>query len=178
MAIRRGCGKGYKGTLEERFWLKVNKNHPDYPGCWIFGKNRLGVHQTIRVNNDVGIHYSHRVSYWIHNPEWDLEDSLRVLHKCDVPSCVRPDHLFLGTQADNIKDMDLKGRRITLKGEDHGRSTLTVKMVKEMRKLYATRIENAEITKKFIAQQFGITPSAAGKVLRRILWVHVKDEDD
>jgi HNH endonuclease len=42
-----------------------------------------------------------------------------VLHRCDVRSCVNPEHLFLGTQADNVKDMDAKGRRVSMVGSKH-----------------------------------------------------------
>jgi hypothetical protein len=57
----------------------------------------------------LGNRYAHRVAYQVAYGPFDPR--LHVLHHCDNPTCVRPDHLFLGTQADNNMDRDMKGRR-------------------------------------------------------------------
>lgn len=54
---------------------------------------------------------AHRLSWQIANGS--IPDGLQVLHHCDNGACIRPDHLFVGTQADNMRDMDAKGRRGT-----------------------------------------------------------------
>lgn len=54
-----------------------------------------------------------------------IPGGMYVLHHCDDPHCINPEHLFLGTQKDNIRDMDKKGRRNALKGEKHGRAKLS-----------------------------------------------------
>jgi hypothetical protein len=76
-------------------------------GCWLWTastyRNGYGV---FRYDNE---HYAHRVLYKL--MVGPIPSGASVLHHCDTPSCVRPDHLFLGTQADNIADMDSKGRR-------------------------------------------------------------------
>jgi hypothetical protein len=76
-------------------------------GCWLWSgsKDRDGY----------GTYHVSRVTQKAHRVSWELSfgavpDGLCVLHKCDNPCCVRPDHLFLGTQADNVKDMNQKGR--------------------------------------------------------------------
>lgn len=89
--------------LAERFWEKVEK----YEKCWewIGSKNNMGYG---RINVDGKALLAHRVSYSI-NVE-PIESTIKVLHICDNPLCIRPDHLRLGTQKDNQQDMAKKGR--------------------------------------------------------------------
>ncbi len=76
-------------------------------GCWLWTAgmrlNGYGQVKIRRVNQ-----LAHRVSYQVH--VGPMPEGMCVCHKCDVPCCVNPDHLFLGTQADNMRDRDRKGR--------------------------------------------------------------------
>ena len=95
--------------LAERFWEKVAITR----GCWLwtgrprnaygYGRLRLGGEHDPTTN-------AHRVAWLLANGP--IPEGLWVLHRCDNARCVRPDHLFLGTPADNIHDMDRKGRRV------------------------------------------------------------------
>ena len=95
--------------LEERFWSKVLFGD----GCWEWtaGKNNYGYG---RLSIEDKMQGAHRVSWMLTHGEMP---ELYVLHHCDNRSCVRPDHLFLGTQTDNMRDRDAKGR--------HGNSNKT-----------------------------------------------------
>ena len=93
-----------KVPLEERFWKYVLKSN----GCWEW--------QGLRTVGGYGLYWiernqqttAHRVSWLIaYGP---IPDGIEVLHSCDNPPCIRPQHLFLGTQQDNIDDMIRKGR--------------------------------------------------------------------
>ncbi len=86
-----------------RFWQKVQKGD----GCWEWqgSRNKLGYGITSLRGRAIR---AHRVSWEIVNGP--IPDGLLVCHRCDNPACVRPDHLFLGTQIDNLRDMRTKGR--------------------------------------------------------------------
>lgn len=91
-------------ALTERFWAKVNKTD----GCWLWtgciwpgGYGRFSVGRRKRYR-------AHRIAWVL--THGSIPDELDALHKCDTPLCVRPDHLFLGTHDDNMKDCASKGR--------------------------------------------------------------------
>jgi len=97
-------GRKLRTPLEERFWPKVDKTGD----CWLWTgwRNDEG-YGYIR---DVGrIVRAHRASYEL--TQGAIPEGMMVLHKCDNPPCVRPDHLRLGTNGDNMIDMYSKGRR-------------------------------------------------------------------
>lgn len=103
-------------SWQDRFWAKVAK----YDGCWIWtaAKNQNG-YGLFRVPGRKWVVVASRVS-------WELErgpipEGIFVCHHCDNPSCVRPDHLFLGTNADNNRDRHRKGRTKNL---EEGRNAL------------------------------------------------------
>jgi hypothetical protein len=86
-----------------RFWSKVEKTD----GCWIWRGERLPAgYGKIKIAG--GYWLAHRYSKVIERGA--LSDEFQVCHECDNPSCVRPDHLFLGTPSDNAEDMVVKGR--------------------------------------------------------------------
>lgn len=77
-------------------------------GCWIWTACRAGTgYGTFRVNKKS--YSAHKISYFINKGE--VRDGLHVLHRCDVRECVNPNHLFLGTNKDNVLDAVLKGRK-------------------------------------------------------------------
>lgn len=98
-------------TPEDRFWLRVGKTEDD--SCWLWlgsRKERNGGYGQLSFYGRFA--YAHRVSWHLSNGP--IPEGAQVLHKCDNPPCVRPDHLFLGTQADNVRDMFRKGRESTV----------------------------------------------------------------
>ena len=91
----------------DRFWTLVRKANE---GCWLWTGSSTGP-QRARYGNlqfNGSIQKAHRVSWQISNGP--IPVGMRVLHRCDVPLCVRPDHLFLGTLSDNARDCYLKNR--------------------------------------------------------------------
>ena len=104
---------------------------------------------------------AHRASWELHRGAIPL--GADVLHKCDNRICVNPDHLFLGTQAENMKDKVRKGRQN--KGESHGRRKLTETQV--------IAIRSATGKAKEIAAAHGISEGTVYDIKRRKSWSHL-----
>jgi hypothetical protein len=109
-----------------RFFSKVEKTD----SCWIWkAKARCNGYGLFKINQrNIP---AHRISYQIHNGDFDF--NLHVLHKCDIRNCVNPDHLFLGTNKDNVDDKVSKDRQA--KGSDNGNSILSENDVIEIKEL-------------------------------------------
>src|SRR6185295_8692220 len=94
--------------VKTRFWGKYIPVTES--GCWIWDSFcRRGGYGQFGIRNGVMV-YAHRMAYWLAFGEFD--ESLDVLHRCDVPVCVNPNHLWLGTHKENMHDMISKGRGV------------------------------------------------------------------
>ena len=154
------------GTLTQQrldnFWAKVDKSQGD-SGCWLwtgakqggrggkYGAFQLGWKKQKRA---------HRLSFEITNGP--IPGGMMVCHVCDVPLCVNPAHLFLGTAKENTDDMDAKNRRVNCKGQRNGASKLTIETV---RNIYLDPRTNREI-----AQDCNISPNLVSQIRHRKIW--------
>lgn len=154
--------------LDVRFWAKIDRSAgPD--GCWPWTASLTGGgYGQIGIGNGRNA-MSHRLSYELHAGS-PIPRGLSVLHRCDNRPCCNPAHLFLGTQADNIADMDRKGRarRPTLRGERAGLAKLTDEQVMELRALYAAGTRQIDL-----AARFGVRQSTVSSIVRRATWSHI-----
>lgn len=91
--------------------------------------------------------------------------SWHVLHKCDNRACVNPDHLFLGTNKDNVEDRKKKGRRCSWPGEGNSRARLTDDDVREIK---SRRLKNREY-----AAKYGVSESTIAMITSGRNWVHI-----
>lgn len=165
-----------------RFWAKVEKNgpvpqhRPDLGPCWVW-KRRLdkdGYGGFWLNGRNVR---AHRVAWeWQHGP---LADGELVLHACDTPACVRPDHLFTGTQSVNVADKVTKGRQA--KGDTHPSRTQPGRLRRGERnaasKLDHARVESIRarfaaggISKAELARQAGVSDTQIGNIVRGKHW--------
>lgn len=111
-------------SAEDRFWPYVAKSD----GCWVWTRycSPTGYGRFAWEGGSIASRFSWIVTYG------PIPDGLDVLHHCDNPPCVRPDHLFLGTDADNAADKTAKGRGNNYSGGPRGRK-LTWALVEEIR---------------------------------------------
>lgn len=163
------------GTLTSRL-AAMTSPHPG--GCVLFTGSG-GRYGRIRVSRQRTI-AAHRLAWELKNGP--VPDNLCVLHRCDVPRCVNVDHLFLGTQQENIRDMVEKERstRGMLKhragnhrraarelGERHAMAKLTRAQVSQIRALYVTR----KFTQTELAGRFGVKQVTISRIVLRRNWV-------
>lgn len=150
-----------------RFWKKVRKDEGD--SCWVWtasclttglpygqfsqdgGRIRTPAHRSIFEH-----HLGRRLG------RWEL-----VCHTCDNPPCVRLDHLFLGSNADNMHDMYSKGRFPIKKGEGHYISKLTEEAVLEIRATYHS------VPLEIFAARFGVSEPTITYMLKGKTWKHL-----
>jgi hypothetical protein len=130
-------------------------------GCWLWkgGVNRNGYGNFyLKINGRQNLRNAHRVSYAL---EVGDPAGLHVCHRCDNPRCVRPDHLFLGTNADNMEDMIRKGRA------SHPASTvkMTLEKANEMRSLFS-----AGASKGSLSRKFGISQKQTRDIINGRYW--------
>lgn len=175
----------------ERFWSGINKDgpipeHMPHLGqCWVWTKSRFatGYGQMRLKYTRYG---THRLSWFIHNGA--IRDGLFVCHKCDNPLCARPDHLFLGTNSENIQDASRKGLlnppRVsgvrngrytmperTARGERSGAAKLTDNQVLEIRKRLLSSKRYGLI--KALASEYGVHRGTIMGIENRTYWKHL-----
>lgn len=151
-------------TLRERFddkWVGEPNS-----GCWLWtGSMQNTRYGGMRAGGRRGgkVCRSHRVAWELYRGP--IPSGLGVLHKCDTPLCVNPYHLFLGTQAQNNADRDLKGRQVAKRGEEHGMAKLTDELVRAIR--------SATGRHRDIAASLGVMKHDVQRVKAGKAWGHV-----
>lgn len=146
--------------IAERLWAKVAKRGADECWEWMGWRHPSGYGQIGRGRREDGLSYTHVAAWEVtHGP---VPRGRVVCHRCDNPPCVNPEHLFLGTQADNMHDMIDKRRHSH--GERHA-SKLTEENVREIRKLLL-----AGLTQQEIATRFRVARSLIGLIGRHKRW--------
>ncbi len=111
---------------------------------------------------------AHRLSWELHH-ERSVPRGQCVLHRCDNPACVNPAHLFLGTQLDNARDREAKGRRRAPKGALNGRAKLTEA---DVRDLLRRHVPGVTQTWEHMAR-YGVSKTVVNGILRGDYWKHV-----
>lgn len=156
------------------FWEYVDKAGD----CWVWtgtrDANGYGRVSAVRYGFSAGPKLAHRIAWFL--THGSLDPNACVLHRCDNPPCVRPEHLFLGTKADNTADMIAKGRgsagarpwESRTHGTRNANAKLTEELVVELRKRAAggERFQD-------LAVDYGISESRANAIINGTGWRHV-----
>lgn len=155
-------------TVLETFgsWCREDKN-----GCWVWfrSRNRQGYGQ-LRVDGVPRL--AHRVAW--ERAKGPIPAGFFVLHRCDNPACVNPAHLFLGTLADNNRDMIAKGRHVSGfgKGENAGRALLNWAQVNAIRAEYAA----GGTSMRRLAKEYGVSQGTIAKIVAGKNWNHPQND--
>jgi hypothetical protein len=159
--------KNDHSTLEVRFWRFVDKKSDSECWYWIgqiqpngYGRISLGA-------KELGSEGAHRVSWKMHNKA-EIPQGWHVMHKCDNPSCVNPNHLTIGTAKQNTQDMIAKGRKRTVspKGEGNGKSLLNEEQVRTIR--------TSKLSHAAMARELGVSPNCVRGVRTGRTWTHIQ----
>lgn len=156
-------------SVEERFWKSVDKTG----NCWFWvgAKTGNGYGAISYKGRQIG---THCMSWMLANNQ-EIPKGMQVLHSCDNPLCVRPDHLSLGTLQENSKDMVRKGRASRkgptkpARGEQSGSSVLTENKVREIRQL-----RSEGVSTKNLASQYSVNEASIRNIVRYKTWRHVE----
>lgn len=143
----------------DRFWAKVQKTD----NCWLWtgARNELGYGSFGIAGRRTEL--AHRASWRLSAGE--IPAGLLVCHHCDNPPCVRPDHLFLGTNQDNVADQIAKGRRPRAHGQNNSNAKLTDAEVAEIRTRYGPGVRIVDL-----AAEYGISKSQIWNIVSGKQW--------
>lgn len=153
--------------LETRFWAKVAKGTAS--ACWVW-TGAMQRHGYGIIKEERGVRRSalaHRVAWRLAHPHDDI-DGLNICHRCDNPRCVNVEHLFVGTQLENMRDCRQKGRIVSKgrSGEAHPLSKLTRADVANIRRVHAM----GQTTQDELAETYGVRQSTISKIIRGQRW--------
>ena len=152
--------------IGDRLWPRLEATPT---GCLEFQgkKSQNGYGRISLGRRSQGEGPAHRVAWELANGQ-TVPEGMVVCHRCDNPPCCNPDHLFVGTPAENTADMLAKGRaRI---GTAHHNAILTPDLVRAIR-----RLSSEGVSQRKIAARIGVSQGCVSAVLTRRLWSHVSD---
>ena len=154
--------KDISHTMASRFWSKVKKLKPTQCWPWNGSLNNKGYGMLSNSPNSPML--AHRVSYLLHS-NCDLKAGQCVCHTCDNPACVNPSHLWVGSHADNLHDMAIKGRwtpRNIMRGELHPLHKLTI--------LDVAAIRDSILPQRKLAKIHGVSQTTVWRIRNNLAW--------
>lgn len=162
--IKLDWKKSHRAAFNVKFQSRIDKRGPNDCWLWTGGINKFtGYGRAMYRRRRIP---AHRYAFMLANNIEHLEKWQFVCHKCDNPPCCNPNHLFLGTQADNMQDMLSKGRDNYCRGERSPSRKLSWEQVQAVKSM----AEAGELSQREIARQFDIHQVTVSKILNGIRW--------
>jgi hypothetical protein len=173
----------YSGLIERgRALIEARVEYDTNGGCWLWSGSH-GQHG--RVSFDGAMIGTHRLSYEAF--KGPIPDGLWVLHKCDVPACCNPDHLFVGTHQENVQDAVSKGRMWAQKPENRTLARERMANAAAQRDWKGEKVPTAKLTPekvreiractdslRAIGRRYGIHEKSVRQIKNRRNWAHVE----
>lgn len=141
--------------------------------CWIWtgkkDRKGYGLMHAYRENGEPFNTGAHRISWSLFRGK--IEPGKIICHHCDIPVCVNPAHLFIGTHKDNVDDMYKKGRRVVsgFPGEKNSGCKITEEIVKKIRDDYSSK----KYSQEQIGSFYGLKQSQISRIIRGESWKHL-----
>lgn len=185
MQVKNVLGRFVTIPLKKRFWDKVDKNGPIHPydtslgRCWLWTGRKSG---KSHINN-YGRTKENGRQLMAHRVAWELSKGRKLprgkalLHTCDNPPCVNPNHTYPGTAADNHRDMIEHGR--SPKGEKHGRANITDDLARKilrdfpLRRKHGRRSPEEQAEFDAFFKRYNVSYSVARNISTRRGWKHI-----
>lgn len=135
-------------------------------GCWLWaGAHHPSGHGCVNPNSHNGFSWAHRYSYFIANGDFDRQKL--ICHKCDNPWCVNPEHLYVGTHSDNVRDILERSNPKWATGSKIWTAKLNPETVRDIRAM------KGSMSNRAIARKFSVTHSVINKIFSGKIWKEV-----
>ncbi len=161
----------FDSTAIQKFWSMVDKNGPtvrdELGPCWMWiGGSFMRGYGVFHFSKTRYMR-AHRLSWILHHNR-DIPAGRIICHKCDIPGCVNPEHLFDGTNDDNMKDKTRKGR--AYRGQSHYKTPLTDDLVRE---IFSKCLTAKHGDGRRLAKEYGVLPACISAIKHRRNWKHI-----
>lgn len=148
-------------SFEQRLISGLPERPNSIDDCWEWQKSGVRGYGTFRWMGQT--YLAHRAAYELYKGA--IPEGLLVRHSCHNPACCNPQHLSLGTNADNSRDMTTAGR--SNRGSRHGNARLTEEKVRRIREIYTPALRDE------IAAEYGVNRRTIQDAVNRVSWTHI-----
>ena len=158
-------------TIRDRFESKYTRI--PMSGCWIWEGMIANGYGRLRTDTDPNkaLSGAHRVAWELYRGP--IPDNMQVCHSCDVPCCVNPNHLFIGSASENMQDAARKGRMNWRAGEKRNLPVGESSHQTTLKNSDVISIRASDETGPVLARRYGVSVNTISRIRRRLVWRHL-----